>query len=229
MIKKILTTLLFSGMFSAFLFLTPAVQAQNTDSLPLMSAEELAKHDGKGENKAYYAYEGLVYDVTGSRTWKAGEHFGVFAGEDLSGKMGDAPHGKEVFSGFPVVARFEAAVATQPEIATTVAAEEKPVQTEKSATKWYEGRIKILGFSILGWTGILMGVFFVLNFATCFALPWTKLPLPWKGARPGPDTLDDAENRMRWGSLHKPFAWITIILGILHGIIGFMQMLGIYL
>lgn len=230
MLKKTIRTLLFAIFLSAFSFLTPVVLAQNTESLPLMTAEELAQHNGQNGNKAYYAYEGLVYDVTSSKLWKAGEHFGVSAGEDLTGKMDGAPHGKEVFSSFPVVARFESEGASvPPEVTAPVSTADSPTAPTAATTKWYEGRIRFLGYSILGWTGILLGVFFVLNFATCFALPWTKLPLPWKGARPGKDALDGAESHLKWGSLHKYFAWAAVVFGILHGIIGFMQMMGLYL
>lgn len=199
-------------------------QAQST----VFTADELSKYNGIEDRPAYFAYEGKVYDVTGSPVWKAGQHFGLQAGQDLTGEMEGAPHGVEVFVGLKEVGTFATTVETvpAPKQTTTVVAE---AETESPARKWYEGRIRFIGFSVLGWTGILLGISFVGNFATCFALPWTKLPLPWHGTRPGPDALDKAQTRPHWGNLHKYFAWATVGFGVLHGVIGFMQMLGFYL
>lgn len=216
----------------ACLALPGRIMAQ-TANLPVISPAELSKFDGMAERKAYYAYEGLVYDVTGSRLWKEGQHFGLQAGQDLTGKMGDAPHGTEVFKGFTVVGRYESAASTPAatEAATSeMTTSEKPLAATKSERKlWYEGPIRILNISILGWTGILLALTFTLNFATCFALPWSKLPLPWKGARPGPDAQDGAPTRQHWAALHKYFAWSTVVIGLIHGIIGLLQMWGFYL
>lgn len=46
--------------------------------------EELAKYDGKGNNPAYVAIDGIVYDVSFEAVWAAGKHFGLEAGRDLS-------------------------------------------------------------------------------------------------------------------------------------------------
>lgn len=201
----------------------------------VFTLEELSQYDGKDGHKAYYAYEGKVYDVTGSKMWEEGEHFGLHAGEDLTGKMEDAPHGTEVFAGFEVMGTYKTISQTtsegdQPETPR----EEKSMageveNNEISEPQWFEQRIRPLGISILGWTGIFLGVFFILTFATCFAMPWAKLRLPWKGQRPGPDPLDNAPNHMAWTSVHKYFVWFTVVLGIIHGILGVMQFFGIYL
>lgn len=193
----------------------------------VFTAEELSQYDGKDGAAAYYAYEGKVYDVTSSDLWKDGEHYGLQAGQDLTGKMGDAPHGTEVFAPFPVVGVYQddAMKVAEPSVPTMAVSEKRTTTNQK----WYEGRIRILGISILGWTGILLGIFFVLTFATCFAMPWAKLPVPWKGKRIGPDQLDESGVHMKWTSVHKYFVWWTVILGIIHGVIGLLQMAGIYL
>ncbi len=67
------------------------------------TAEELAKYDGTGDNPAYVAYNGKVYDVSSGHNWTAGTHYEHSAGEDLTEAMGDAPHGDDVMHGFPVV------------------------------------------------------------------------------------------------------------------------------
>lgn len=216
--KKIILILIFS--LSLFSFAFP-IQAQDK----IFTPEELSQYDGKDDHKAYYAFEGKVYDVTSSPLFKLGEHFGHHAGEDLTGKLEEAPHGIEVFAPFKIVGEFKAADSENlnPEPAAANQFE------SKNKSKWYEGRIRILGISILGWTGIIMGIFFVLTFATCFAMPWAKLPLPWKGTRIGPDPMDAVGKRMPFTFVHKHFVWWTVILGIIHGVLGILQLLGIYL
>ena len=73
-----------------------------------MTREELKKFNGKNGAKAYVAYEGKVYDVSGSYLWANGEHEGEHsAGEDLTEMMKNAPHGKGVFNDFPVVGTLD--------------------------------------------------------------------------------------------------------------------------
>lgn len=58
---------------------------------------ELKKYDGQNGNTVYVAYNGKVYDVTDSPMWETGDHFGHFAGRDLTDELLDAPHAEEVF------------------------------------------------------------------------------------------------------------------------------------
>ncbi len=196
--------------------------------------EELAKYNGKDGAPAYYAYEGIVYDVSKSPLFKLGLHFGHEAGKDLTNALEGAPHGDDIVKSQPVVGKLVTtgtaatpAPATVVPVATT--APEKSLQPSATPVKWYEGRIRIFGFSILAWTGFLLAVTFILNFATCFALPWSKFPLPWEGSRPGPDPLDINHTHLKWAQVHKYFAWATVVIGIIHGVIGFLQVLGVYL
>ncbi len=181
----------------------------------VFSVSELAANDGLDGHSALFAYNGKVYDVTGSKSWKLGVHFGLHAGMDLTGMMAKAPHGEEVLARFPVVGTFASTNAPALTVSTASA-----TANERS---WYDAPIRILGISILGWTGILLGITFLLNFATCFALPWSKFDLPWTGTRPGADALDSSGIHMKWTMLHKYFAWATLILGVIHGILGFLQ------
>jgi predicted heme/steroid binding protein len=65
---------------------------------------ELAHYDGKNGNPAYVAYDGKVYDVTGSFLWKAGIHQVLHAaGRDLTAALVSAPHGSELLERFPMV------------------------------------------------------------------------------------------------------------------------------
>lgn len=73
----------------------------------IFTADELSKFDGKGGRAAYVAFEGDVYDVTDGPNWGDGEHYGMHeAGMDLTDQMGGAPHGGELFKGYPIVGKF---------------------------------------------------------------------------------------------------------------------------
>jgi predicted heme/steroid binding protein/uncharacterized membrane protein len=57
----------------------------------------LGECDGSGSKPACVAVDGAVYDVSGSKMWKGGLHMKRHrAGQDLSGDIAAAPHGKEV-------------------------------------------------------------------------------------------------------------------------------------
>jgi predicted heme/steroid binding protein len=72
--------------------------------LKTFTLDELAQYNGKGGARAYFAYQGKVYDVTDSPSFQDGEHEGMHnAGADLTSGMDDAPHGDEALEGFPVV------------------------------------------------------------------------------------------------------------------------------
>jgi predicted heme/steroid binding protein/uncharacterized membrane protein len=69
--------------------------------------EDLPKYDGKEGRPAYMLFKNKVYDVSSSPRWRDGSHFRAHvAGENLTQKIGDAPHGEEVLERFPVVAEI---------------------------------------------------------------------------------------------------------------------------
>lgn len=73
-----------------------------------MTLDELKKHNGQNGAKAYIAYKNVVYDVTDSHLWEDGSHQNMHsAGVDLTPALSNAPHGDEVFEGFPVVGKLE--------------------------------------------------------------------------------------------------------------------------
>jgi len=60
---------------------------------------ELQQYDGRRGKPVYIAYEGIVYDVSESRLWRAGQHQDLhFSGVDLTRSLRKAPHGAEVFT-----------------------------------------------------------------------------------------------------------------------------------
>jgi len=72
------------------------------------SLSELQQYNGKKGNKAYIAYEGIVYDVTDSFLWQSGKHQVIHhAGEDLTGELSRAPHGIELLKRFKIVGKLK--------------------------------------------------------------------------------------------------------------------------
>jgi len=71
------------------------VQGEMTDE-GAMTLEQLTRFDGKDDRKAYFAYQGDIYDATGSLLWKNGNHMGRHqAGCDLTEVLSQAPHGED--------------------------------------------------------------------------------------------------------------------------------------
>lgn len=59
-----------------------------------LTAEELAKYNGKDGQPAYIAVDGIVYDVSNHPAWKDGGHNGFEAGKDLTEEIKTkSPHG----------------------------------------------------------------------------------------------------------------------------------------
>ena len=71
------------------------VQGETTDD-GAMTLDQLTRFDGKEDRKAYFAYQGDIYDATGSPLWKNGSHMGRHqAGCDLTEVLGQAPHDED--------------------------------------------------------------------------------------------------------------------------------------
>jgi len=68
------------------------------------------------------------------------------------------------------------------------------------------------------WTGRLAAIFLILNFTTCFVMPWARNKLPFKGSKPGKDDKDKF-GAFQFTAVHKIFAWATIISVIGHIIV----------
>jgi predicted heme/steroid binding protein len=69
--------------------------------------DELSQFDGKEGRPAYFAYGGNIYDATGSKMWKGGNHVGKHhAGFDLTDALKLAPHGEEKIVSLPLAGRL---------------------------------------------------------------------------------------------------------------------------
>jgi predicted heme/steroid binding protein len=80
-----------------------------SNDLPWISRRALSLHNGSDRPEIWIAYQGLVYDASASRLWRAGLHYGLhWAGQDLTSELAAAPHNELVFSRLPIVGRLEA-------------------------------------------------------------------------------------------------------------------------
>ncbi len=111
-----------------------------SDATHQFTTEELSQYDGKNGNKAYFAFEGKVYDATGNKEWKNGEHYTVQAGKDLTGTLGEAPHGAEVLSKLPVVGTY----GTAPAAVTAVPA------AAATTMPWYYAGAGVVAVAVIG-------------------------------------------------------------------------------
>lgn len=73
--------------------------------------EDLAQFDGKDGRAAYVAVDGVVYDVSGSRSWPDGTHgrcsLGAMAGKDLSEEIKKAPSNmRALLANMPIVGKM---------------------------------------------------------------------------------------------------------------------------
>jgi len=94
------TTQTVSDATSAAGATTAATAAQDTTAAvtdkTTFALDELKAYDGQNGNLAYVAIEGVVYDVTNNKEWKAGQHQGLTAGNDLTADLAASPHGTTV-------------------------------------------------------------------------------------------------------------------------------------
>lgn len=74
--------------------------------------QQLALRNGQDKPEIWVAYEGLIYDVTGSRLWRDGKHYEHWAGQDLTPELADAPHTASVFDGLKVIGRLSGSAQT---------------------------------------------------------------------------------------------------------------------
>ncbi|RED97518.1 cytochrome b5 domain-containing protein [Marinoscillum furvescens] len=67
------------------------------------TVSQLALRNGQDREEIWIAFEGRIYDVTGSKLWRNGKHYEHWAGQDLTAELADAPHSSKVFAKFEVV------------------------------------------------------------------------------------------------------------------------------
>lgn len=79
----------------------------NNLELQTFTLEELAKYNGENGNKAYVAYKGLIYDITGHPKWNGGKHHGNIAGTDLTDVIKRSPHGASKITDLDTIGKLQ--------------------------------------------------------------------------------------------------------------------------
>lgn len=151
------------------------------------------------ENKCLTVYDNKVYDFTTAKKWDITGH----VGQHLCGKVYDK---KTIEAGPHKVAVMDKFFSV-PVCGTGVA--------PSTTVSWFSLRKIMIYVSLL---------FFILNFATCYAMPWGTWREPWSGDFPGPDEKDRIGHfpMTHW---HKIWAWCAIFSLSLHALLGFSCML----
>lgn len=169
------------------------------------------------KDKCLVIFEGNVYDVTLAKKWDLTGHVKKHAcGKEYdAGTIARGPHGVVVMKPFlaapvcteaspaPEQARYGASVSAVP----VTTEEVEPIETG--------GKLDLRLIS-----AYLSLLFFVLNFATCYAMPWARKYAPWVGEQPGTDQKDTI-GHFPFTHWHAYFAWLAIFFLGLHGILGF--------
>ncbi|CDF57792.1 cytochrome b5 domain-containing protein [Thermobrachium celere] len=64
-----------------------------------LTLDELLNYNGSNGKPAYVAIDGIIYDVTNSKSWIDGVHFGLIAGRDLTDEINSChPNKEEILS-----------------------------------------------------------------------------------------------------------------------------------
>lgn len=74
--------------------------------LPGYSRSQLALRNGEDREEIWVAYQGIIYEVSRSRHWRKGLHYGHWSGQDLTEELADAPHAEEVFKRFEPIGKL---------------------------------------------------------------------------------------------------------------------------
>ena len=76
-------------------------------NLNLYTIQQLALRNGQDKPEIWVAFEGNIYDVSGSRLWRNGKHYEHWAGQDLTKELKDAPHSNAVFEKFKIIGQLK--------------------------------------------------------------------------------------------------------------------------
>ena len=171
-------------------------RASADEDLQCFTREEVAK--SVEDNKCLVIFEDHVYDLTSdAKKWSVEGHVDKHpCGQEYDTEtIKRGPHEAEVMDKF-----LAGELCATP---MTV-----KVKNKLSAINW-----RLV-------TSYLALIFFALNFATCYAMPWAKSRAPWVGEKPGADTQDIAGHfpLLHW---HAYFAWAALFFLALHGLLGF--------
>lgn len=75
------------------------------DQQILLTPQELERYDGREGSPAYVAVNGIIYDLSPIPQWARGVHFGVSAGQDVTGRV-NLCHGGQILKRLKIVGRI---------------------------------------------------------------------------------------------------------------------------
>lgn len=195
-------------LFSLSFFLSRTIQTfAQAKQVPTCITKDEVVQATTTEKKCLTIFEDKVYDFTLAKKW------------DLTGHVGKHLCGKEYDKATIEKGPHPASVVDKFYLTKLCGPNEKPqlVSVAGSTSIWPK---TVLGMSWFRFSAYLALFFFVMNFLTCFAMPWSKIKEPWKGTRPGKDKLD-AAGRFPLTFTHKWWAWLAIFSLSWHGVLGF--------
>jgi predicted heme/steroid binding protein len=177
--------------------------------------------------KCWVVYNDEIFDVTDGEKWSVAGHFEHFCGKKYDQKaIENGPHGVSVLDDFrlaPLCGNSEAEI-DQNVIKNT----ETSIKEEVSKDEEFYWRIeKPLGLK--GWRVLfayLSGIFFILNFATCYAMPWARIRIPWGGKQRGRDK-NESVGKYPLTYWHSWFAWGAVFSFTVHAVLGFLCLWGV--
>jgi predicted heme/steroid binding protein/uncharacterized membrane protein len=110
-IKVILFLIMAGSALYVVLFIGPRLKRKKETGKvgpkESLSTHELLSFDGSDGRAAYIAYKGQIFDMSQSKFWKNGSHFGRHkAGADLTDMLKKAPHGDEKIFEMPQVGKL---------------------------------------------------------------------------------------------------------------------------
>ncbi len=78
-----------------------------SENLATYTKQQLALRNGQDRPEIWIAYNGFIYDVSGSRLWREGKHYEHWAGQDLTEQLINAPHSEKVFEKFKRIGKLK--------------------------------------------------------------------------------------------------------------------------
>jgi len=166
---------------------------------------EEIEHELEEREKCLVVVEGKVYDFTdGAKMWDLDGHVGQhLCGREYAPEIIEiGPHGVEVIDKFYFSDLCGGGSHGEGDSETVL------------------GLPKVFGITWRRLSSWLALLFFFLNFATCYAMPWARGGAPWAGERPGKDKKDKMGHfpLTYW---HGYFAWLAIFSLTVHGLLLF--------
>jgi len=115
LVKVSIYLVMISSAAFVVLFIGPRLKgAKSRVEFPekgVFDPQTLAAFDGSDGGRALIAHGGMVYDVTGLRLWKDGQHMKHKAGGDMTALLPKAPHGMEKLEALEVVGTYDPSAA----------------------------------------------------------------------------------------------------------------------